>query len=516
MAVLLRGTVLTALLLGSLAAGPVAVGGEAGAGARGSWTPSVPVDPERLDDFVAGQMDRADIPGVAYAVVDPGGVVHQGTFGQDGDGRAVTAATPFLWGSVAKPVTASLVVKLADAGVLALDAPVTTYLPGFSMADEEARTITVRHLLNQTSGIANRMDLTDHYEEDRHHGDVVEELSGTHLAADVGEEHVYSSVNYMLLGAVVEAATGRGFARALRDRLLEPAGMDSVITEADDAAVRLPPGHRYVLGLARSFRTGFDPAGVSSGYLGGSLEDAVAFARANLEGSTVLSARQRARLVHPEVSTGDGRSYGLGWRTWPVFGSDQPMIWHAGAAPGYQAGIVILPEQDRAVVVLQNVYGSFQEPRLLDTAWGLASMLSGAEPETHEADPLYVVSLGVLGIVCLGLSAGVAIALRRTVRPIARGRRRAAVGLAGWLVVTLAVTGALLAVPAAFGVTLGQVPLWAPDVAALLDAGLVLAGMLAVTRVAVAVRSTRGRRTGRTDVATAPPTDRSAADYPAR
>ena len=141
----------------------------------------------------------------------------------------------------------------------------------------------------------------------------------------------------------------------LRDRLLEPAGMDTVIADADDAADRLPPGHRYVLGRARAFDSRFDPAGVSSGYLGGSLRDAVAFARAHLPGGSVLTSEQRASLFRPEISTGEGRGYGLGWRTWPVFGSDQPMVWHSGAAPGYQASVVLLPEQERAVVVLQNV-----------------------------------------------------------------------------------------------------------------------------------------------------------------
>lgn len=483
-----RVVIVLGVLAGMVAGGHAA----AGAGHTGGHTEGLEdgaVDVERLDAFVSEQVDRAGIPGVAYAVVGPEGVEHQSTMGEDGDGEPVTSATPFLWGSVAKPVTAALVMELVESGELDLDARVTTYVPEFAMADSAAEGITVRHLLSQTSGIPERMDLTDRDDADRRHGDAVRLLADVHLAADVGEEHLYSSLNYMLLGAVVEEVTGHEFADVLRERLLEPTGMDTAITDADDAAERLPPGHRYVLGRARAFRTGFDAAGVSSGYLGGSLDDAVAFAQAHLDGSSLLSAEQRSTLVHPEVSTGDDRSYGLGWRTWQVFGSEQDMVWHSGAAPGFQASIVLLPAQERAVVVLQNVYGSFQETQLLDTSWGLASLLSGAEPETHGVEPMYVVVLAALVILCLGLVAALSVSVWRLARPSpARSPRGAFVRLGIWWAGLLVVGGGLLALPGWFGVTLDQVALWAPDVAALLYAGLVLAGLLGLSRLAVTMR----------------------------
>ncbi|MFB9849344.1 serine hydrolase domain-containing protein [Micromonospora andamanensis] len=487
MSVLQRGIVVLLLALPGVG---VAVGAVEAAPAG-----STAVEPGRLDAFVTEQMERAGIPGVAYAIVGSGGVEHQATFGADGDGAPITDATPFLWGSVAKPVTASLVVTMATAGDLDLDARVTTYLPDFSMADEEARTITLRHLLSQTGGIPERMDLTDRYDADRRPGDVVDALGTMHLAAGVGEKHLYSSVNYLLLGAVVEEVTGRDFADVLSERLLRPMGMDTAVTAADDAADRLPPGHRYVFGEPTAFRSRFDPAGVSYGYLGGSLRDAVAFARANLDGGDVLSPAQRATLVRPEVITGDGRSYGLGWRTWPVFGGDQPMVWHSGAAPGYQAGIVLLPEQDRAVVVLQNVYGSFQKNQLLDTSWGLAALLSGAVPETHENEPSYVALLSGLGLLCLVLLTAVAGSLWRVARPVSAWSRQRLLGLVAWLVVLLLLATGLLSLPSSFGVTLGQVALWAPDVAALLGAALLLVAVLMLSRAAVTARTWR-RTTG--------------------
>mgnify|MGYP003445156912 CR=1 FL=1 len=72
----------------------------------------------------------------------------------DPSGRAVSAQMPFQLASLMKPVTALAVMQLVEAGQIELDAPVQRYLPYFRLADERASaTITVRHLLNQTSGL---------------------------------------------------------------------------------------------------------------------------------------------------------------------------------------------------------------------------------------------------------------------------------------------------------------------------------------------------------------------------
>lgn len=450
-----------------------------------------PATPDRLDAFVTKQMHRADVPGVAYSVVGAHGTEHQATFGMDGNDEPITPTTSFLWGSVAKPVTASLVVKLAEAKVLDLDAPVSEYLPGFTMDDSTARTITVRHLLSHTGGIPERLDLTDRYKPpDRRPGDIVAELEDTHLAAPVGHEHLYSSVNYILLAAIVEKVTGQDFTDALRQRLLEPAGMGTAITTPEQAAEQLPPGHRYVFGGTLPFRTGFAPAEIGSGYLAGTLEDLAAFARANLPGSRVLTANQRAMLHAPEASTGEHRSYGLGWRTWRVFGSREPIVWHAGAAPGFQSAIVLLPDQDRAVVVLQNAYGTFQESQLLDTAWGLASLLAGVQPERHGVEPSYTVFLAALSLTCLGLVASLFGSLRRLRQHRKQWTsRRALADLAGWWGVLLLLGSGLLSLPRMFGVTTGQVWQWAPDTSGLLWLALGVVVLLAASRAAVTLRT---------------------------
>ena len=109
-----------------------------------------------VDDYVRAQMKAARIPGLALAIVQDGRAVHLRGFGRaDDGGRAFTPQTPFFIGSNSKSFTALAVMQLAEAGLGELDAPVRRYIPWFRVADPQASgQITIRHLLNQTSGLS--------------------------------------------------------------------------------------------------------------------------------------------------------------------------------------------------------------------------------------------------------------------------------------------------------------------------------------------------------------------------
>ena len=142
----------------------------------------------------------------------------------------------------------------------------------------------------------------------------------------------------------------------------------AALADAPRAEQVLPPGHRFVLGGTQTFETRVDPATVPAGYLVGSVNDLAAYARTQLPGGLVLDDKERALLHTAQVTLGDGSGYALGWRTSRVPGTDEAMVWHGGAAPGYQAAIVLLPEREQAVVMLQNAYGPFHDTRLMDSA----------------------------------------------------------------------------------------------------------------------------------------------------
>src|SRR5918995_5841476 len=111
---------------------------------------------EEIDAHIERQMERLNIPGVALAIVEDDEIAHLRGFGQvRPGGEEPTPQTPFIIGSLTKSFTALALMQLVEDGKVELDAPVQRYLPWFRVADPQASAqITVRHLLNQTSGLS--------------------------------------------------------------------------------------------------------------------------------------------------------------------------------------------------------------------------------------------------------------------------------------------------------------------------------------------------------------------------
>jgi CubicO group peptidase (beta-lactamase class C family) len=441
-----------------------------------------------MEAFVRQRMGETGVPGVAYAVVGPKGVEEARTLGTDGAGAPITRSTPFLWGSVSKPVAATLTIALAETGAVQLDSRVVDYLPAFRMRSRTSSDhITIRQLLDHTSGIPTSMELTDRFHRDRRPADVLPELADVSAVSEPGAAFHYSSVNYLVLTAVIEAVTAQPYSEVLSDRVLQPAGMRDAITRPVEAEGRLPPGHRYVFGQALGFDSPYDPAGVGYGYLGGSLDDLAAFTSATLGGEhALLSPDQREGMWGASTSSSSSteRGYELGWRRWSIEGTEAPMVWHGGAAAGYFAMLIILPELERGVVVLQNAYGTLQEPQLLDTAFGLAAMLRGQEPAVHSPGAAYAATL--TGLVTLLVLLGALVwhsgrALRRS--PGGMSRRRAGWMALLWLGPLLGLAYGLgIALPSTYALRITQFVLWAPDLAWLVYVALGLTVLLAGLR----------------------------------
>ncbi|CAL9599440.1 hypothetical protein SUDANB121_05421 [Nocardiopsis dassonvillei] len=433
-----------------------------------------------MDARAAEHAAAVGVPGLAYAVVGPDGVEHAFHTGVDGAGEPVDGDTAFLWGSVAKPVTATAAVVLAEEGRLDLDAPVGDHLPAFA-----GHGITVRDLMAHTSGIPERaaFAVTDHYGPDAMDLDArVEHLAGVRVAEP--GVHEYSSANHLLLGAVIEEVTGDLHGH-LRGSVLEPAGMDGAVTGAEEArAAGLAPGHRFLWGLpvAGADAGRVDDEGVAFGYLGGTLDDLAAFARLQLDPDPpLLDADTLAGMREGVVPVpGSAQRYGLSWRETTLSGTEEPLVFHGGATPGYAAMVVLLPERDRAVAVLQNAYAIAADGEIQRLAFDLARMLAGAPVE--EPGGAWAPAAAAWGATALTLGLGAA-----AVRP-GRGRTRTVLGSVGALA---AVAAAVLLSYMGPRASL----LWFPDLAATAAVGGLLGAVLAVRGLAPLLRG--GIRPGR-------------------
>ena len=237
------------------------------------------------------QMHRLNIPGVSLAIVEGDKIVHLRGFGQARPGgEAPSPQTPFFIGSLTKSFTALAVMQLVEAGKIELDAPVQRYLPWFRVADPQASAqMTVRHLLNQTSGLpgllgmANLADLDNRPDATERQ---VRALSTLKLTRPVGSKFEYSNTNYNLLGLIIEAASGESYADYIQKHIFDPLDMSHSYTSKAVAQQNgLAMGHRYWFGHPLPAPNLPIPRGsLPSGQLISSAEDMAHYLIAHLNG----------------------------------------------------------------------------------------------------------------------------------------------------------------------------------------------------------------------------------------
>lgn len=347
-----------------------------------------------LDAYLERQLAALNIPGAALVIVEGAAMVHIRTFGRAGpDGQAPTPQTPFFIGSLTKSITAVAVMQLVEAGQLELDAPVQRYLPWFRVADPQATAqLTVRHLLNQTSGFAQAAGMIPLADFDDQPGAAERQaraLATYQLPRLPGAAWEYSNVNYNLLGLIVEAASGESYADYVQHHLFTPLDMrHSYTSKAAAQRHGLAVGHRAWFGWPVAAPELPVPVGsLPSGQLIASAEDMGHYLIAQLNhgryrDTQLLSPASTADVQRPAVKAAsmgvDMGGYAMGWF---VTETDQgARLWHNGQVPDYFAYMALLPEQRRGLVLLVNSNQMLLNFALLGVGEGAAALLAGAKP----------------------------------------------------------------------------------------------------------------------------------------
>lgn len=280
-----------------------------------------------IDAYVESQMQEIRIPGLALGIVQGDQIVYLKGYGiADPTGRGVTAQTPFRLASLAKPVTALAVMQLVEAGKVELDAPVQRYLPYFRLADEQAAILTVRHLLNQTSGLS-RLTGDEKFPSqaalDWTSKQRVRELRDNTLSYPVGTTYQYSNVNFVILALIVEAVSGQPFERYVQEQIFTPLEMRHATYDQPKAP---PPdiatGYAQWFGIPVVNDLPFPLSSNGHGGLIASAEDMTHFMIAQLnEGRyrnvTVLSPAGIAAMHTPPAHVND-TDYAMGYRSLPT------------------------------------------------------------------------------------------------------------------------------------------------------------------------------------------------------
>jgi CubicO group peptidase (beta-lactamase class C family) len=353
---------------------------------------------DAIDAYIEKHMQRLNVPGLSLALVDGGEIVHVRGFGRAcPDGAAPSPQTPFFIGSTTKSFTALAVMQLVEAGQVELDAPVQRYLTWFRVADPQASAqITVRHLLNQTSGIPLApawqalVDFDDGPDAAERQARALTTLELSHAP---GAAFEYSNVNFNLLGLVIEAASGEIYADYVQRHIFDPLGMlHSYTSKAAAQQNGLAVGHQTWFGVPVAVPDLPVPTGsLPSGQLISSAEDMGHYLIAQLNGgryggAQILSSEGIAELHRPAVEASSAGvamgHYAMGWYVDEHNG--MPVVHHTGMVPDFYTYMALLPEQNKGVVMLVNGNHFIRELTLSEIGEGVTALLAGEQPAPIE------------------------------------------------------------------------------------------------------------------------------------
>lgn len=326
-------------------------------------------DDARIDQLMR-DYDRAGAPGAAVAVIKDGALVHAKGYGlADAEARvAVTELTNFRLASLTKQFTAMAVMILKERGLLALDTPLTDVLRDFP---SYGRAITLRHLLNHTSGLRDYEDLIPSGQttqlRDRDVVAILKRQSSTYFTP--GSSYRYSNSGYATLAFVVETVSGMPFERFLAENVFTPLGMDGTLAFVD--GVNTVPHRAY--GYTQS-GSGFrrTDQSLTSAVLGdgGVYTSLVDYAKwdAALYTEDLVSAATLAEAFTPgRLRDGRTTTYGFGWEIGRVSGHRR--VSHTGSTIGFRTAVQRFPDDRLTVLVLIN--------RADTTPWDLAAEIAG-------------------------------------------------------------------------------------------------------------------------------------------
>ncbi len=346
---------------------------------------AAPVIAQSADPAIDALMERyarTGAPGASVLVSRDGRVAYMKAYGlADAEGEVLaTTESNFRLASLSKQFTATAIMLLVADGKLRYDEPISAQLPRLPAF---ANGVTIRHLLNHTSGLPDYEDFVPDSQSAQVHDRDIPELIARAPAAkfEAGTRFGYSNTGYALLALIVERASGQPFADFLHERIFAPLGMSTTVAYVEGRSVIAHRAYGHSVGASGVRRT--DQSNTSAvlgdGGIYSSVADLGRWDRA-LEQHTLVSAEaQRLAWTPPVLGNGHVAEYGFGWFIDRDHGTVR--LRHHGETRGFTNSILRFPERRLTVVVLTNRSGG--------APWDVAQRIAERylDPSSGDASP---------------------------------------------------------------------------------------------------------------------------------
>jgi CubicO group peptidase (beta-lactamase class C family) len=314
-----------------------------------------------IDECIEQIREEENIPGISIVIIQGDEIIYCQAYGVTNiDSKTpMTTDTLFDLASLSKSFTALATLLLEDSGLIDIDDPVQKYLPDFQIADPRGAQITVRHLLNQTSGIPGTFSeiliFNDSYE------GMLASLENLRLSNDPGAVFQYADLNYCLLGAIIERVSETTYEEYMDTNIFTPLGMNHTTVDPEKAAeLGKTDGHQPMYGEVVVRNVPSFKSARAAGWVMSCAEDMGKWLLINLNngvlnGEQVIPAddiEELHTIAILYVDNGEEMGYGMGWS---ITCNTEPLYhFHCGDTPNFTSDMLLLPDYDTGIAVLVN------------------------------------------------------------------------------------------------------------------------------------------------------------------
>ena len=328
---------------------------------------------DSLEQYIIQYMDWYDFPGLSVGLIMDGEIIYSKGFGVKciDSKEKVTENTIFSTASVTKLFVGIAIMQLYEDNKVNLDESVSNYLPYFELNDSLAKKITIKQLLNHTSGLPDDEgdEFYSSWKNPEYDDDALKRyvigLKTKTLISIPGENYNYSNIGYEILGCVISEVTGMSLEDYININILEPAGMQEsnmLLNNIDTNLLACP----HTLDKELYFKiNNFFPytrRHSASGTLLSNIEDLCRFAitilnEGIIDQNRILSKSSLKEMLTSENDNPVGLSFHIS-----VVDSVTTLVFHAGGDPGFRTEFLLIPEKKMGVVVMTNLWEHQIEP----------------------------------------------------------------------------------------------------------------------------------------------------------